>query len=94
MGKMQAIKHRLEKAKNTWGATRKRFQNQNIHGNLRIQLRNALIRPTLTYAIYTQELTISQERKINGFAQGCMREITEKPGIQTQKKPQDTKKRQ
>lgn len=58
------------------GASReKNSQGNNIPEKLRIQLWNALIRSTQTYALQTQELTTAQERKINGFAQNCMREI-------------------
>jgi len=56
---------------------KKLFRNKYLPGKLRIQIWNALIRSTLTYALQTQELTESQETKINGFAQNCMREITE-----------------
>merc|ERR1712112_38482 len=66
------ILHRLKKAKKTWGETKKKlFQNKRIPEKLRIQLWNALIRSTLTYAMQTQE------QKINNFAQKCMRQIIE-----------------
>ena len=58
------IQHRLPKAQKIWGVARKRlFQNKNIPEKLRIQLWNALIRSTLTYAMQTQELTEPQEQK-------------------------------
>jgi len=73
----QAIQHRLTKAKQTWNTTRKKlFQNQYIPGKIRVQLWNALIRSTLTYALQTQELATTQENKINSFAQVCLSKIT------------------
>ena len=67
------IQHRLAKAKQIWGVTRRKlFQNSYIPEKLRIQLWNALIRSTLTYALQTQELSESQE-KINSFSQKRMR---------------------
>jgi len=60
---MQSIKHRLKKAKSTGTHQKKLSQNRNIPEKLRIQLRNALIKTTLTYALMTQELTTSQEQK-------------------------------
>jgi len=75
----KAVQHRLQKAKQTWGIARKRLsQNRNIPTKLRIQLWNALIRSTLTYALQTQELTAPLENKLNAFTQKCMRQITEK----------------
>ena len=42
---------------------KKTVSEQNSPEKLRIQLRNALIRSTLTYAMQTQELTEPQEKK-------------------------------
>ena len=49
--------------KHTGNGQGKLFQNTNIPEKLRVQLRNALIRTTLTYALMTQELTTSQNKK-------------------------------
>ena len=58
-----AIQHRMAKAKQMWGVTRKKLlRNSYVPEKLRIQLWNALIRSTLTYALQTQELTESQEK--------------------------------
>jgi len=71
-----AIKHRLQKAKETWRQTKQKlFQNKTIPEKLRIQLWNALVRSTLTYALQTQEITPAQKETINKFAQKCMRTI-------------------
>ena len=67
-----------KQSKASMGVNKKKlFQNKYLPEKLRIQIWNALVRSTLTYALQTQELTEPQEAKINGFAQNCMRRITE-----------------
>ena len=67
-----------KQSKASMGVNKKKlFQNKYLPEKLRIQIWNALVRSTLTYALQTQELTEPQEAKINSFAQKCMRRITE-----------------
>ena len=59
-----AIKHRLQKAKETWRQTKQKlFRNKTIPEKLRIHLWNALVRPTLTYALQTQEIAPAQKKQ-------------------------------
>jgi len=68
---------------------KKLFQNSYIPGKLRIQLWNALISSTLTYALQTQELSESQEKKINSFSQKRMGGIIDEIWY-TKKHPEKT----
>jgi len=69
---IHAVKHRLNKEKQACGGRHGRlFQNQNAPCKLRIQLWNALIRSTLTYALQTHQITSTRE-KLDNFAQECM----------------------
>ena len=87
-----AIKHRLQKAKETRRQTkRKLFQNKTIPQKLRIQLWNALVRSTLKYALQTQEITHAQKETINRFAQKCMRGIIDNTWYTTRKEQPDIK---
>jgi len=84
------IEHRLQKAKETWRqAKQKLFQNKTIPEKLRIQLWNALVRSTLTYALQTQEITPAQKETINKFAQKCMRNIIDITWYATKKEQPD-----
>jgi len=83
----KAIKHRIQKENHTWDITKnKLFKNHKIHEKLRIQLWNALIRPTLTYALQTQSLDRQKENKLNNFAQHCIREIIQQTQYKNNKK--------
>ena len=67
---------RLQKAKLTWGETRKPiFTNQTLYKKTRILLWDALVRSTITYAIHTQEYTVREAKKLEQFQPKCLRQI-------------------
>ena len=67
---------------------KKLLRNSNIPEKLRMQLWNALIRSTLTYAMQTQELSESHEKEIKSFSQKRMRKIIDKTWY-TKKHPEE-----
>jgi len=86
MGKNKTVSstHRLNIAKQAWGSTRKIYLNAAINKKVRIILRNAIIRSTLTYALQTHEQTPREIHKLEQFMFKCIRQIVEpywyKPG--------------
>ena len=71
-----ATNGRLQKAKTTWGILRKIFLNAGIKTFIRIQLRNAIVRSTLTYGLQPQNIESNlNNRKLGGFTYKCIRQI-------------------
>ena len=71
-----SAQQRLQKAKQTWGGTRKTiFTNHILTERTRKMLWNALIRSTLTYALHTQEYAEIEIRKAEQFQNKCLRQI-------------------
>ena len=71
-----AIKQRLTKSKTRWRQVRKRiFNNHQARVKTTILLRNALIRPTMEYALQTTEITNRNTEKLESDAYKCIRQI-------------------
>ena len=75
-----AVNDRIHKAKQTWVILRnKLFLNEGIKPRIRIQLWNALVRSTQTYALQTKNIEHDQSRrKMEGFSYKCIRQIRNK----------------
>ena len=82
------INDSIHKAKQTWGLLRnKLFLNEGIKTRIRIQLWNALVRSTQTYALQTQNTEQNQcRRKMEGFAYKWIRKIHNKHWYKEDKK--------
>jgi len=68
------------------GNKKKLFTTRGIPEKLRIQLRNALIRSTRTYAMHTQEITGTQEKKKYTTTNKTWRETQQKMSTEKTKK--------
>ena len=89
----QAISNRIKKAKNVWGALRRKlFNHSKIATRAKALLWNALIRSTLTYAIQTQDISQHGQRNVNGFTFKCTRQILHRYWYNETHKPQGKKR--